>query len=95
VKSVNIKGISLGMTQDFLHYAGATGSPRASGAYIFRPKGQAQPVKTGKISVKAKKGKLVDEVLQVYGSEVTQIIRVYKGDEGYIEFDWLVGDLQS
>jgi lysosomal alpha-mannosidase len=95
LQSVNIKGISLGMTQDFLHYAGATGSPRASGAYIFRPKGQAQPVKTGKISVKAKKGKLVDEVLQVYGSEVTQIIRVYKGDEGYIEFDWLVGDLQS
>ncbi|RZC14230.1 lysosomal alpha-mannosidase-like, partial [Asbolus verrucosus] len=96
IDRITIRGLTRDMTQNFYYYSG-TSMSRASGAYIFRPtKSKAEPITTKRISVKAKKGKLVDEVLQIYNSEVTQIIRVYKDNEaGYIEFDWLVGDLQT
>ncbi|XP_044269574.1 lysosomal alpha-mannosidase-like isoform X2 [Tribolium madens] len=97
LSSVTIRGLTLNITQEFFYYSGAgVRGYRASGAYIFRPE-EIQPkhIKSNKIGVKAAKGKLVDEVLQTYNSEITQIIRVYKGGEGYIEFDWLVGDLQT
>lgn len=84
------------MTQEFLYYSGLGGSSwRASGAYIFRPKQSTPKLIAENITVKAAKGKLVDKVLQIYNSEVRQIIQVFKDGQGYIEFDWLVGDLQT
>jgi lysosomal alpha-mannosidase len=38
---------------------------------------------------------LVEEVHQVISDEATQVIRVYKTeDDAYVEFDWLIGNLQ-
>ncbi|KYB25899.1 lysosomal alpha-mannosidase [Tribolium castaneum] len=98
--TITINGQVLDIAQDFYFYHGSAGSSasastRASGAYIFRPDGDAVQV-TPKLKVQEfAKGGLVDEVRQVYNDEITQIIRVYKGkDDSYIEFDWLVGNLQ-
>lgn len=69
---------------------------QVSGAYAFEPEEkEARPIIDTYVSVKKAKGVLVDEVIQTINSEVTQIIRIYKAtDEPYIEFDWLVGNLQ-
>lgn len=90
------------MTQDFFYYTGFKGSNggsenRASGAYIFRPtQTEAVPFTTEPITFKGAKGNLVDELIQIYNYELTQIIRVYKNKEdAYIEFDWLVGNLKT
>jgi lysosomal alpha-mannosidase len=95
--SAKICGIDLNLTQEFLYY---TSSPQSSpaGAYIFKPDEiTPNPLTTSPIKIKYKKGKLADEVLQTYATnEITQIIRVYKSEEHpYIEFDWLVGNLDT
>lgn len=99
LESVTINRVTLQVTQDFFYYSGNGGTinGRVSGAYIFRPSDQnAKTIVTKPSSVKYKKGKLVDEVHQVFNEEVRQIIRVYKDlDNPYIEFDWLVGNLQT
>ncbi|XP_044269402.1 lysosomal alpha-mannosidase-like isoform X2 [Tribolium madens] len=98
--TITINGQHLNIVQDFFFYNGYSGSSssavnRASGAYIFRPDGEAIQVATALPKLQFAKGDLVDEILQVYNDEITQVIRVYKGkDDSYIEFDWLVGDLK-
>lgn len=65
-----------------------------SGAYLFRPDGEANSL-TGKITSADYKGKLVQEFYQKWSyqlADITQIIRVYK-DQSFIEFDWMVGDI--
>jgi lysosomal alpha-mannosidase len=101
LKSVTIKGKTLNITQDFLYYTGSNGNNggsenRASGAYIFRPtQTEAIPITTDLRDFKSARGSLVDEFIQVLNDEITQIIRVYKGeDDAYVEFDWIVGDLR-
>lgn len=37
-------------------------------------------------------GPLVQEVHQYYDSWVTQVIRIYRGQE-HVEFDWVVGPI--
>ena len=79
-----------------MYYQGYSSGGRVSGAYVFRTTDkQAKLITSEKLEVKFIKGKLVDEVLQVYSPEVSQVIRVYKDDSGFIEFDWLVGNLQQ
>lgn len=101
LSSVTLRGGTLGITQDFLYYTGSNGNNggaenRASGAYIFKPtKIEAVPIVTNISDFKSARGNLCDEFIQVLNNEVSQIIRVYKGDDdAYIEFDWLVGNLQ-
>lgn len=98
--SITINKVNQKITQQFLYYNGTMGvntaDHRVSGAYAFEPQDdEALPITDNYISVKRAKGTLVDEVIQTINSEVTQIIRIYKStDNSYIEFDWLVGDLQ-
>ncbi|EFA08765.1 lysosomal alpha-mannosidase [Tribolium castaneum] len=95
LSSITIRELTLNITQEFFYYSGYS-KFRPSGAYVFRPQDPLpKQFKSRKVTVKAAKGKLADEVLQIYNSEVSQIIRVYKNGEGYVEFDWLVGNLQT
>ncbi|KAJ3663686.1 hypothetical protein Zmor_007917 [Zophobas morio] len=92
--TVTINGKLVNLQQDFLYYKGMA-SDQASGAYIFRPDGSAIPINEKLTTVKYAQGSLVDEVYQVFDDEITQIIKVYKEEEdSYLEFDWLVGNLQ-
>ncbi|XP_063925700.1 lysosomal alpha-mannosidase-like isoform X1 [Zophobas morio] len=89
VKSVTIKGITRQVNQEFLTYR-----TTSSGAYLFRPYDKAAAPIASKVGTYAL-GSFVDEYHQVINTEVTQITRVYKGEnDAYIEFDWLVGNLQ-
>ncbi|XP_050297666.1 lysosomal alpha-mannosidase-like [Anthonomus grandis grandis] len=94
LKSVTMNGKTLEITQTFLHYVSHNGTNDTdpSGAYIFRPDGEAIPYKNVQIISKIQ-GDVVDEVHQKFDDGITQIIRVYKGSQNYIEFDWLVGPL--
>lgn len=73
----------------------------ASGAYIFRPdfnRSFETPTQLPNDTVESSysfSGNLVDEFHQLWNGtimKVQQVIRVYK-NEGYIEFDWIVGNL--
>lgn len=52
---------------------------------------------TDPIDVRYQTGKLIDQVHQIFSTnELTQIIRIYKHEEyPYIEFDWLIGNLDT
>ncbi|XP_066143340.1 lysosomal alpha-mannosidase-like [Euwallacea fornicatus] len=93
LKSVTLNGKTLTMKQEFLHYNSSDGPDNTdpSGAYVFRPNGEAKSFDKPSIVSKTQ-GNTVDEVHQKINDWITQIIRVYKG-QNYIEFDWLVGPL--
>lgn len=93
---INNKKIQL--NQEFLYYEGFVGDNskfinRSSGAYIFRPIDKASTLgSTSKFEVFI--GNLVSEVHQKYNDYVSQIVRVYAGQE-YVEFDWLIGPIPN
>lgn len=84
-----------------MHYYGANGDnlsfeKRASGAYIFRPAPEFDNAISFETTanVTVYKGDILDEVHQVFSPWAKQVIRVYK-DAPYIEFDWLVGPINT
>ncbi|KAL1490679.1 hypothetical protein ABEB36_013334 [Hypothenemus hampei] len=101
LKSITMNGKTVLVRQEFLHYISHNGSDnsQASGAYIFRPEGEAisfgNPTLVG-----VYRGNIVEEVHQRYNDWITQVIRLYHGLQDadyvdYIEFDWLVGPLKT
>lgn len=94
LKSVTMNGLTVAVTQQYLHYTSSNGTDDSdsSGAYIFRPEGVAIPF-DNPIIVSKVQGEVVDEVQQKINDWITQIIRVYKDGFNYIEFDWLVGPI--
>ncbi|KAJ1527978.1 hypothetical protein ONE63_007908 [Megalurothrips usitatus] len=96
VHGVHAGGANISLNQNFLYYRSMAGdneqfSTRASGAYIFRPNGTEVPV-TGKASVKVYKGDLVQEVHQTFSDWVSQVVRMYAG-ENHVELEWMVGPI--
>ncbi|KRT79202.1 glycoside hydrolase, partial [Oryctes borbonicus] len=84
-----------------MYYIGSRGNNngfdnRASGAYIFRPSiAYPNAISFGSsVNVTYYTGDLVDEVHQTFSSWAKQIIRLYK-DTDYVEFDWLVGPINT
>lgn len=100
LKSVTLNGKTIAITQNFLYYNSETGikdrTKTASGAYLFRPStATPEEVAANVIKLNAFSGDIVDEFHQVWTStlmNIRQSIKVYK-DEGYIEFDWIVGNI--
>ncbi|KAG1649694.1 Lysosomal alpha-mannosidase [Nymphon striatum] len=101
VKSLenSIDKSKIDLKQSFFWYYGMRGNNRlttlrASGAYIFRPNG-TQPYEFEEtIEVKLIKGPLVEEVHQIFSPWVSQVIRLYKGED-HAEFEWLVGPIPN
>ncbi|XP_065217445.1 lysosomal alpha-mannosidase-like [Planococcus citri] len=96
LRSVKKNGTEWNLAQNFYTYDAMKGynynaDTRASGAYIFRPKGEAKPVKE-KAIVTQYRGKYVQEVHQVFTPWLSQIIRLYQGVED-VEFEWLIGPI--
>ncbi|XP_066143719.1 lysosomal alpha-mannosidase-like [Euwallacea fornicatus] len=87
LRSVTMNGKTVEITQNFFYYTSKDGS----GAYIFKPEGDAISFDNPTIE-RIFKGEVVEEVQQRFNNWTTQIIRIYKqGVHNYIEFDWLVG----
>jgi len=83
--------------QNFYYYLGMNGDNsnednRASGAYIFRPNGtDVYPVGTA-VTATLVSGTAVQEIQQTFSDYISQVIRLYPGEEG-VEFEWLVGPI--
>ncbi|CAH1101502.1 unnamed protein product [Psylliodes chrysocephalus] len=97
--SVTLNGNNYGLTQNFKYYFSETGEDDysfiASGAYIFRPT-KEEPESLDNIEITYSiNGNVVDEVHQKWTEgavDILQIIRWYH-DEDYLEFDWIVGNI--
>ncbi|KAK4872844.1 hypothetical protein RN001_014873 [Aquatica leii] len=93
--------VNLDVEQELMYYVGAQGNNevfknRSSGAYIFRPDPEqpdAQSFLPFFDNVSIYTGKIVNEIHQVFNEWNRQIIRIYKNNPNYIEFDWLVGPI--
>ncbi|KAJ8675630.1 hypothetical protein QAD02_011416 [Eretmocerus hayati] len=87
----------LDFEQSFHYYEGAEGNNRefknrSSGAYIFRPKTNFSKELPASGKFVIFKGPLVEEIHQTINEWVSQVIRIYNG-QNYVEFDWLVGPI--
>ncbi|KAJ8919726.1 hypothetical protein NQ315_006254 [Exocentrus adspersus] len=91
LKSITLNGFTLGVRQALLYYRGENDS---SGAYTFRPEAEAVKFDDVQTDVLIDDGELVREVRQVWTNWTSQIIRIYK-DEDFIEFDWVVGPIDT
>lgn len=93
LSSATVNGVTLQITQEFLYYV----SGGASQAYIFTPDGSgAKKVATefeGGVKITAIEGDIFTGVLQEFSPWVKQIIKVYRDDPSYIQFDWVVGPI--
>lgn len=92
-----MNGKTIPLEQNFFYYRGTVGNNarvenRSSGAYIFRPNGTDIYKVTQKPSYQIFKGDLVSEVHQTFNDWVSQIIKIYNG-ENFVEFDWIVGPI--
>ncbi|XP_053988963.1 lysosomal alpha-mannosidase isoform X2 [Hylaeus volcanicus] len=88
---------NMSLVQSFHYYEGMEGNNRvfenrSSGAYIFRPKSVSSKNFPKFGSYKIYKGPVLQEIHQAINEWVSQVIRLYNGQE-YIEFDWLVGPI--
>ncbi|XP_049286781.1 lysosomal alpha-mannosidase-like isoform X4 [Anopheles funestus] len=93
---ISIHGETHALKQNFLYYDGALGNNeefrnRSSGAYIFRPNGTEKTV-TDVVEIQVVKSDLVQEVHQIFNEWISQVIRVYAGQE-HVELEWLVGPI--
>eukprot|EP00092_Neocalanus_flemingeri_P035232 GFUD01038336.1.p1 GENE.GFUD01038336.1~~GFUD01038336.1.p1 ORF type:complete len:974 (+),score=218.88 GFUD01038336.1:74-2995(+) len=99
LKRIKTKTSDIHLIQEFAYYKGAVGDnsefvKRASGAYIFRPKGNiAIPVGKPQ-SATVIKGNLVQEVHQQFNDWTSQVIRLYRGHK-HLELEWIIGPLPS
>jgi len=97
LSEVVIDGLKQALDQSFYYYEGSVGDNeeaknRSSGAYIFRPSGDA--IKTAKqAKVVTYKGTIVQELQQQFNPWVSQIVRLYEDDIQHLELEWLVGPI--
>lgn len=69
---------------------------QTSGAYIFRPLQQtAFPITTSAPRVTVERGPEFDQIVQVFANDAVQVIRLYKNDPSFVEFELLVGPLEG
>ncbi|XP_026322545.1 lysosomal alpha-mannosidase-like [Hyposmocoma kahamanoa] len=85
----HVDGVRIQISQNFYSYS-QTQQSQQSGAYSFRPdKPRPTPV-TEKATYHAIRGTIVKEIRQRFTDWITQIIRLYRGEE-FIEIEWVVG----
>ncbi|GAB1861211.1 Lysosomal alpha-mannosidase [Camponotus japonicus] len=89
----------MNLVQSFHFYEGAEGNNevfenRSSGAYIFRPKETSAKNFAYTGSYKIYKGPVVQELHHIINEWVSQVIRIYQGEE-HVEFDWLIGPIPA
>ncbi len=90
LSSITINGNSIEITQNFYYYT--TNGVKNSGAYAFHTNSSTPTLISPKATVSVTRGKLFEEVRQVFNRWLSQVIRVYKNKD-YVEFDWIVGPL--
>jgi len=89
--------LSLDVEQQFFWYNASVGnkeSIQTSGAYIFRPN-KTQPLDVCELNkgvIHVTKGPVYEEVRQIFGTYISQVIRLYR-HANYAEFEHTVGPI--
>lgn len=85
---------TISITQDIMAYPSFSGPwpLQSSGAYIFRPAGEAETVRTGPITPVFRKSELVEELFQVFSPYASQAVRLFDGYD-YMEVSHWIGPL--
>ncbi|XP_065340981.1 lysosomal alpha-mannosidase [Cloeon dipterum] len=97
LSEIVVDGAQQTIDQSFYFYEGAVGDNeeaknRSSGAYIFRPAGDATKVAKQAKTV-SYKGPIVQELQQTFSPWVSQVVRLYEDDPQHLELEWLVGPI--
>ncbi|PZC72813.1 hypothetical protein B5X24_HaOG210558 [Helicoverpa armigera] len=87
----HVDGVRVDISQNFYYYAQGQQTLQ-SGAYSFRPDRQRPTPVTDKVTYNTIRGSLVKEIRQRFSDWITQIIRLYRGEE-FVELEWVVGPI--
>ncbi|KAM3955590.1 lysosomal alpha-mannosidase [Aphomia sociella] len=85
----HIDGATVQVSQNF-HYYSQKAKGLQSGTYSFRPNTERPNLVTDRVTYHVVKGTLVREIRQRFSEWITQIIRLYRGEE-FVELEWIVG----
>lgn len=93
LQSATRNNVTWSLAQNFYVYQGSDGSEeRASGAYAFNPANDVAEAVSESATIEVFSGDVVTEVHQVFNSWISQIIRLYNGEDE-IEFEWRIGPI--
>ncbi|XP_052739164.1 lysosomal alpha-mannosidase [Bicyclus anynana] len=85
----HVDGAKIMISQNYYYYSqGQQGAH--SGAYSFRPERSRPTPVSDKASYHSIRGPLVKEIRQRFSDWVTQVIRLYRGEE-FVELEWIIG----
>ncbi|XP_022824289.1 lysosomal alpha-mannosidase-like isoform X2 [Spodoptera litura] len=87
----HVDGVRIDVGQNFYFYAQGQQTLQ-SGAYSFRPDRQRPVAVTDKVAYNTIRGSLVKEIRQRFSDWITQIIRLYRGEE-FVEMEWIIGPI--
>ncbi|KAF9804995.1 hypothetical protein SFRURICE_015943 [Spodoptera frugiperda] len=87
----HVDGVKIDVGQNFYYYAQGQQTLQ-SGAYSFRPDRQRPVAVTDKVAYNTIRGSLVKEIRQRFSDWITQIIRLYRGEE-FVEMEWIIGPI--
>ncbi|KAG7295686.1 hypothetical protein JYU34_021969 [Plutella xylostella] len=82
-------GARVQVAQNFFYYSQTT-APVHSGAYSFRPGSVDAVTVSHKASIHTIRGPIVKEIRQRFSDWVSQVIRLYRGEE-FVELEWVIG----
>ncbi|XP_072948571.1 lysosomal alpha-mannosidase-like [Epargyreus clarus] len=85
----HIDGAKVQLSQNFYFYSQGQQTLQ-SGAYAFRPREERPAPISDKAMYYTVRGSLVKEIRQRFNDWVTQIIRLYRGEE-FVELEWIIG----
>ncbi|CAH0712856.1 unnamed protein product, partial [Brenthis ino] len=85
----HVDGIKMSISQNWYYYSQVQ-NIQNSGVYSFRP-AQEKPISvTDTVMYHTIRGSLVKEIRQRFTDWITQIIRLYRGEE-FVEIEWIIG----
>ncbi|KAJ0182989.1 hypothetical protein K1T71_000965 [Dendrolimus kikuchii] len=85
----HVDGVKIDLSQNFYYYSQGQQTLQ-SGAYSFRPVNQRPTPITEKATYNTIRGPLIKEIRQRFSDWVTQVIRLYRGEE-FVEMEWVIG----
>ncbi|CAG9794567.1 unnamed protein product [Diatraea saccharalis] len=85
---LHVDGLTVQVSQNFYYYGQGQGVQ--SGAYSFRPDKQRPTPVTERVTYQTIKGSLIKEIRQRFNDWITQIIRLYRGEE-FLDVEWIIG----
>ncbi|CAH4036337.1 unnamed protein product [Pieris brassicae] len=85
----HVDGVKILVDQNFYFYSQSQQGLQ-SGTYSFRPEKTRPTPVTERVTYHTIRGSLIKEIRQRFSDWITQVIRLYRGEE-FVELEWVVG----